>query len=199
MSGKRGGISLDMTAMCDMAFLLLTFFILTAKMKTPEIVQVDIPSSVSDKKVPEQNLLKITVASDGAVYFSLTEASTRKQLIDKVTESKKLNLTEQDKVVFANTEMFGLPLAQMKGFLSLSSSQREDFKQAGIPLDSANNELKMWIREAKAVNGRLIIATKGDKKSDYEKYSGVVNTLQDLNLNKFSLITALEARPAEVE
>jgi biopolymer transport protein ExbD len=197
MSGKRGGISLDMTAMCDMAFLLLTFFILTAKMKTPEVVQVDIPSSVSDKKVPEQNLLRITVANDGAVYFSVTELSTRKQLIDKVVESKKMNLTEQDKIVFANTEMFGVPMNQLKGFLSLSESQRKEFKQPGIPVDSINNELKIWVKEAKGINNRLIIAIKGDKQSDYEKYSGVVNTLQELNLNKFSLITSLEERPKE--
>ncbi len=197
MSGKRGGISLDMTAMCDMAFLLLTFFILTAKMKTPEVVQVDIPSSVSDKKVPEQNLMKITVANDGKVYFSVTEPATRKQLIDKVATAKNMSLTEQDKLAFANTEMFGLPMNQIKGFLSLPASKREDFVQPGIPLDSANNELKVWIKEAKGVNGRLIIAIKGDKQSDYEKYSGVVNTLQELNLNKFSLITSLEAKPTE--
>ena len=197
MAGKRGGISLDMTAMCDMAFLLLTFFILTAKMKTPEVVQVDIPASVSEKKVPEQNLMKITVASDGAVYFSITEAPTRKKLIDRVAEIKKLTLTENEKIAFANTEMFGLPAAQLKGFFSMPSSQREEYKQPGIPVDSANNELKMWIKEAKTINGRLIIAIKGDKNSDYEKYSSVVATLQDLNLNKFSLITSLEAKPKE--
>jgi biopolymer transport protein ExbD len=197
MSGKRGGISLDMTAMCDMAFLLLTFFILTAKMKTPEIVQVDIPASVSEKKVPEQNLMKITVASDGAVYFSVTETPTRKKLIDRIAEIKQLNLSENEKIAFANTEMFGLPVAQLKGFFSMSADKREKYKQPGIPLDSANNELKMWIKEAKSINGRLIIAIKGDKNSDYEKYSGVVATLQDLNLNKFSLITSLEARPKE--
>lgn len=197
MAGKRGGISLDMTAMCDMAFLLLTFFILTAKMKNPEVVQVDIPSSVSDKKVPEQNLMKITVSNEGAVYFSVTESSTRKELIDKVSEVKKLNLTEKEKIAFANTEMFGLPMNQMKSFLNLPSEKRSKAPQEGIPLDSANNELKIWIKEAKSVNGRLIIAIKGDKKSDYEKYSGVVGTLQDLNLNKFSLITSLEAKPTE--
>ncbi len=197
MSGKRGGISLDMTAMCDMAFLLLTFFILTAKMKTPEVVQVDIPASVSEKKVPEQNLMKITVASDGAVYFSITEAPTRKKLIDKIVELKKLTLSENEKIAFANTEMFGLPMAQLKGFFSKTVTEREAYKQTGIPIDSANNELKIWIKEAKTINGRLIIAIKGDKNSDYEKYSGVVSTLQDLNLNKFSLITSLEAKPKE--
>ncbi|HVD99158.1 MAG TPA: biopolymer transporter ExbD [Cytophagaceae bacterium] len=197
MSGKRGGISLDMTAMCDMAFLLLTFFILTAKMKTPEVVQVDIPASVSDKKIQEQGLLKITVSKEGAVFFSLSEASTRKDLIERVNELKKLNLTEKDKIAFANTEMFGLPFNQMKGFFSMPASKREKYPQQGIPIDSANNELKVWIKEAKGVNNRLIIAIKGDKESDYEKYSGVVSTLQDLNLNKFSLITSLQAKPKD--
>lgn len=195
MSSKRGGISLDMTAMTDMAFLLLTFFILTAKMKTPEVVQVDIPSSVSERKVPEQNLLRLTVSDQGNVYFSISEGSTRKQLIDRVVELKKLSLSENEKITFANTEMFGMPVAQLKGFFSLSPEDRSAFKQPGIPVDSTNNELLMWVREAKTINGKLIIAIKGDKNSDYEKYSGVVSTLQELNLNKFSLITSLEAKP----
>ncbi len=82
-----------------------------------------------------------------------------------------------------------MPLNQLKGFLNLPQSKRDDFKQPGIPLDSANNELKMWIKEAKIINGQLIIAIKGDKDSEYKNYTGVVTTLQSLRLNKFSLIT----------
>ena len=191
MSGKRGGISLDMTAMCDMAFLLLTFFILTAKMKTPEVVQVDVPSSVSKTKVPEQNLLKITIAKDGAIFFSVSEAPTRKKLIDKIVEIKKLSLSENEKIAFANTEMFGMPSGQLKGFFSLPAKSREDFKQPGIPADSTNNELKMWIWEAKKINNKMIIAIKADKEAEYKQYADVVSTLQTLHLNKFSLITSL--------
>ena len=191
MSGKRGGISLDMTAMCDMAFLLLTFFILTAKMKAPEVVQVDVPYSKSEKIVPDQNLIRITLDKEGKVYLSLTEASTRKKVIDKVNEMKKLNLSENEKLAFANTEMFGVPMNQIKGFLSMPASKRDDFKQPGIPVDSTNNELKIWIKEAKTANNQSIIAIKGDKESNYENYSGIVSTLQSLRLNKFSLITVL--------
>ncbi len=80
MSGKKGraGISLDMTAMCDMAFLLLTFFILTAKMKTPEIIQVDVPTAQAKKLVPDKNLIRITLDKQGKVYLSLTEPSIKK-------------------------------------------------------------------------------------------------------------------------
>ncbi len=193
MSGKRGrtGISLDMTAMCDMAFLLLTFFILTAKMKAPELVQVDIPNSRSEKLVPDKNLIRITIDKDGLVYLSLTEATTRRKMIDEVNIARNLNLSEAEKVAFANTEMFGMPLNQVKGFFSLPASKRDGYKQTGIPVDSTNNELKMWIKEAKTINNQLIIAIKGDRESNYENYTGVVGTLQSLKLNKFSLITAL--------
>ncbi|HWZ21551.1 MAG TPA: biopolymer transporter ExbD [Cytophagaceae bacterium] len=193
MSGKRGrsGISLDMTAMCDMAFLLLTFFILTAKMKAPELVQVDIPNSRSEKLVPDKNLIRITIDKDGIVYLSLTEATIRRKMIDEVSTARGLNLSEAEKVAFANTEMFGMPLNQLKGFFSMPASKRDEYKQPGIPVDSTNNELKMWIKEAKSINNQLIIAIKGDKESNYENYTGVVGTLQSLRLNKFSLITAL--------
>jgi biopolymer transport protein ExbD len=194
MSAKKGrpGISLDMTAMCDMAFLLLTFFILTAKMKAPEIVPVDVPVAEQAKKsVPEKNLIRITIDKTGIVYLSLTEPVIKKKMVDNMGKSKKINLTETEKNTFANTEMFGMPMNQLKGFLNLSPTQREKYKQPGIPLDSTNNELKIWIREAKNVNGQLIIAIKGDKQTDYKKYTGVVKTLQSLGLNKFSLITVL--------
>ncbi len=193
MSGKRGraGISLDMTAMCDMAFLLLTFFILTAKMKAPEVVPVDVPAATSKKLVPEKNMLRITLDKEGKVYFSLTEASIRQTMIEKINKSKNLNLTEAEMVAFSNTEMLGLPLNQLKGFFNLPASKRDEYKQPGIPVDSVNNELKIWITEAKNINGQLIVAIKGDKESNYEKYTGVVSTLQSLRLNKFSLITVL--------
>lgn len=197
MSGSRKGISLDMTAMCDMAFLLLTFFILTAKMKTPEPVQVDIPSSVSTLKLPETDMMRITVSNEGGVYFSVGEQSVRKAIIDEASKLNSLDLTESQKYAFYVSETFGMPIKQLKGFLSLPETKREDYKQPGIPIDSANNELKTWIRLAKSASPRMKIAIKGDKNSDYKVYSEVVGTLQELNLNKFSLITSLEEKPKQ--
>jgi biopolymer transport protein ExbD len=57
----RKNISLDMTAMCDMAFLLLTFFMLTTKFKAQEAIVVDMPSSVSEIKLPENDIMVISV------------------------------------------------------------------------------------------------------------------------------------------
>jgi len=66
---KRRGISTDMTAMCDVAFLLLTFFILTTQFKPDEPVIVDTPKSVSEIKLPESNIILIHIDKSGAVFF----------------------------------------------------------------------------------------------------------------------------------
>jgi biopolymer transport protein ExbD len=201
MSGSRKGISLDMTAMCDMAFLLLTFFILTAKMKTPEPIQVDIPASISTLKVPETEMLKISVSDSGAVFISIGEKPVREKMIAEISKNYNLGLSEKEINQFSQIEMFGLPFSQIKGYLSVPEYKRKEVVQQGIPIDtsadSPKNELRAWIRQAKLSNPKMRIAIKGDKNSDYQVYSGVVATLQDLNLNKFSLITTLEGKPKE--
>ena len=58
-----------MTAMCDVAFLLLSFFILATKFKPPEALSVVTPSSVSTKIAPEKDVVMVTIDKDGKVYF----------------------------------------------------------------------------------------------------------------------------------
>ena len=66
---KRRGPTLDMTAMVDVAFLLLTFFMLTAQFSKPDPVPIVLPSSNTQIKLPPSNILMITVAEDGEVYI----------------------------------------------------------------------------------------------------------------------------------
>ncbi len=58
---SKKAASIDMTAMCDVAFLLLTFFILTATAKTPEPLPVETPASTVEVKLPETGLVTLTV------------------------------------------------------------------------------------------------------------------------------------------
>ena len=60
---KKHNITMDMTAMCDVAFLLLTFFILTTKFKPNEPVQVEIPGSTAQIPIPDKDILMISVGS----------------------------------------------------------------------------------------------------------------------------------------
>lgn len=189
----RKHISLDMTAMCDMAFLLLTFFMLTTKFKPEQDIEVITPSSVSETKIPEKNLMLISVDLDGKVYLGVAEQN-RKALVEKVSEEYKLSLSESEKQKFENLTAYGSPVAGMKSVLSLSKEQVQKVKQAGIPCDSSNNELAVWIRSARLVNPKLKFAIKGDKEVNFDVVDKVIATLQDQNINKFNLITTLRMK-----
>jgi len=196
VKSKKGGISLDMTAMCDVAFLLLTFFILTAKMKMPEPARFEVPSSISDTKLPDDNVIRISISNEGAVYFTIAEQGTRRELIQQIDEMYKLGLTTKQKSTFELTETFGVPMAQLPYYLGLPEEKRKEFKQTGIVMDSTNNELKGWVRVAKTINPAMRIAVKGDRESEYLVFSKVLSSLQEMNLNKFSLITSMENKPS---
>src|SRR6201990_3185811 len=149
----RKSTNIDMTAMCDVAFLLLSFFILATKFKPPEALSVVTPSSVSSKVAPDKNVVLVTMDHDGKVYFSVSDDSKnkKKDIIDAISTAKNLNLTDAEKKNFyANPSAYiGVPFSQLKSYLDLAPEQVKDAKQAGIPaVDSTNNELIDWVHAA---------------------------------------------------
>lgn len=188
----RQSISLDMTAMCDMAFLLLTFFMLATKFKPQEAVAVDIPSSVSEIKLPDTDLMVISVSKTGQVFFGMDGQNTRLALLEKVSEKYKVKFTDSEKQQFALAEAIGTPVSGLKSILNLTSDQRQQVNQPGIPVDSLNNELHDWVHMARLSNPKCRIAIKGDKDVDYKTVQKVISTLQGQNINKFNMVTTLE-------
>ena len=75
----RTSPSLDMTPMVDLAFLLVTFFMLTTKFAPEETVVVDTPSSISDIKLPENNVITLTIDSKKRVFFGVDAPQTKIQ------------------------------------------------------------------------------------------------------------------------
>lgn len=194
----RKSIMLDMTAMCDVAFLLLTFFMLTTRFKPDEPVIVDTPSSVSEIKLPESDVLTITVDTSGAVFFGIDNQNTRLKLIDAMAEKYQLTFTPEEQHAFALTSAVGVPVGSLPQVLSASREERQRLRQPGIPCDSARNELRDWVDLARRLNDRPPrVAIKGDQAADYVVVQRVINTLQELNINRFNMITSLEARPGE--
>lgn len=191
----RKNISLDMTAMCDMAFLLLTFFMLATKFKPQEAVVIDIPSSVSPIKLPDADIMTISVRDDGAVFFGIDGQHNRLSLLEGMDGKYKIGLSDAEKKEFSLTESFGVPVTQLKAFLNVNASDRAKVKQSGIPADSLDNQLRDWIYYSRFANPKIRIAIKGDRQSNYEVMEKVIATLQDQNINKFNLITSLEKTP----
>ncbi len=193
---KRKSTWVDMTAMCDVAFLLLTFFMLTSNFTAKEAIQVDTPSSISEIKIPEVNIMKIVVDKEGKVFFGIDGQEKRISLLEKIGEAYKLDFTAEEKHQFSLVTSFGIPVEKMKAFLSLSSSDRDSKENAlGIPSDSLNNQFKDWVKAARQVNPDLKIAIKADQSTPYPKIKNVMNTLQELDENRYNLITSLEEAP----
>lgn len=205
----RKNPSLDMTAMCDVAFLLLTFFMLTAKAKPEEAIVVDTPSSVSETKLPDAGILTIAVGKDGRVFLDMAGSHTRKYLIEDMNSRYSLGLEEKDQVRFANAGMFGVPKDQLRQWLRMDASERAAFnsKVPGIPCDTIaeKNELGPWVHQARLaqfemkkegkVKDEYVIVVKADKDTPYPAVQRVINTLTDINVNKFNLITNMEGDP----
>ena len=65
---RRIGVSIDMTPMVDVAFLLLIFFMCTTQFKPPEKDKITLPESNSEAKSPESDIITIAVTSKKPEY-----------------------------------------------------------------------------------------------------------------------------------
>jgi len=196
----RKSTSVDMTAMCDVAFLLLSFFILTTKFKPAEALAVTTPKSVSTNPAEQKDVVMITMDSKGKIYFSVSDdAQEEKQtIIDEVNQQKALGLSDADKKAFTRSGSYiGVPFSQMKSYLALSTDQLQKLDKPGIPVDSANNELQVWVRAAYAAfqGSKMKLLIKGDNEAKYPSFKGVIDALKRNEIFKFQMITDPEGVP----
>jgi biopolymer transport protein ExbD len=185
-----------MTAMCDVAFLLLSFFILATKFKPPEALSVVTPNSVSSKVAPDKNVVLITLDKDGKVYFSVSDGNTseKKDIIETVNTTKNLGLTDAEKKNFVNnpSSYIGVPFSQLKSYLDKTPDELKNAVLPGVPVtDSTNNELLEWVRAAVGAfqGNKMNLLIKGDNAAKYPSFDGVVYAFKKNDQLKFQLIT----------
>ncbi|MFD2161916.1 ExbD/TolR family protein [Paradesertivirga mongoliensis] len=196
----RKSTAIDMTAMCDVAFLLLTFFILTATARQPEPLPVDTPSSTTKAKQPSTNIAVITIGN-GKVFFGVAEEAVRVRTLEKMSERYSYPFTAEEKERFSLMESFGVPIGNLKQVINVGNEQRlKPGFQTGIPIDSIGgqaSELHYWILNSRYAakelnNASLRFSIKGDSKEEYPTVKKIIDMLQKQEVNKFSFITALE-------
>ena len=124
----RKSTAIDMTAMCDVSFLLLTFFMLATKFKPPDLVEVVTPASISDTKVAETNIITISIDKDGRVFFDMDGIPTKLKLIDEIDTNMKLGLTKEEKDNFALSAGVGVPFNQLKSYLNLRPNDQKELQ-----------------------------------------------------------------------
>jgi len=194
-----------MTPFVDIAFLILSFFIMATKFKPPEPVEITTPGSVLSQKLPESNAVMITVDSANRVFFSvLSEKDKTKydMIIQGINQSQNLGLTPAEMGAFRKVFAVGVPFGSLKQYLSLSEDEQKTVKQLGIPvLDTTNNQLFWWILESKKAfaGEKLNFLIKGDQKSKYPTFEAVVAALKRNEEFKYNLVTALDDVPAGSE
>lgn len=195
---KRSSTSIDMTAMCDVSFLLLTFFILTATARQPDPLDITTPSSSVQFKMPDKDISIVSIGK-GKVFLEIIGQDVKRTTLQRMANIYGQTFTPEEVKKFEVIGAFGVPMGNMKQFLAMGGTDREKSGiQSGIPMDSTtNNELFNWIKEARYATSELHgidmrLSIKADAKTEYPMVRKVVDLLQKQKINKFSLITSSE-------
>jgi biopolymer transport protein ExbD len=189
----------DMTPFVDVAFLILSFFMLATKFKPEEPVEVTTPNSVSSQVLPEKDAFMVSVDNKGRAFVSVDNPGFRQILIQNLNDTRKLGLTSAEMKSFVNAPSVGVPFGQLKSLLAMDPEQAKKIAQPGIPCaDSTGGELYYWIRDAlTAYSGRkLNLLIKADNATKYPDFKNILNAFKKNDQNKFLLVTTPEDAPA---
>lgn len=206
----RKSTATDMTPFVDIAFLILSFFIMATKFKPPEPVPVTTPKSVSADLLKEENSMLITIDSSNRVFLRFNvakgDAEAKKakylEIINGIDRARNLGLTQSQKDRFRETEAIGVPFSSLGGLLNVAPSAQGNVKQPGIPvLDTLNNELIWWVGAAKTAfaNQKLLYLLKGDNNYKFPTFEAVINALRKNEVFKYNLVTSQEGAPEGTE
>jgi len=195
---QKKDIWIDMTPMSDVMTLLLCFFMLTSTFLTPEPVKVNTPSSVSEVKVPENDVLNILVSPEGNIYVGSENKNTMVDMMQTVTDKFGISLNATQLKHFKEDAMIGAPMALFTDYLSLDTEKMgEEIQKLSIPLDSIDggkSEFQEWVTAARESNPDIRLAIKADAKTSYAVIKKMMSELQDMNENRYQLITNLDTK-----
>ncbi|HEY1869462.1 MAG TPA: biopolymer transporter ExbD [Chitinophagaceae bacterium] len=199
----RKSTAVDMTAMCDVAFLLLSFFILTTKPKPSEAVPISTPKSVANKFVPDKNVVMISLNSDGKVYLSVGENASdrakKQAMLEDINKANNIGLTSSEIAILTKQPFIGAPFSQLKGQARLTPDQVTSKVLPGIPAqDTTNNQMIEWIRAATtAYQGtHMDLILKGDNVAKYPVFKNILTAFKKNEQFKFQMVTNQANVPA---
>lgn len=195
----RKSTNIDMTAMCDVAFLLLSFFILTTKFKPAEAIAVTTPNSVAAKVAPDKDIVMVTIDKDGKVFITMDDEQKKEAVCTYLNTTLNLNMNV---AAFKKAGFYGAPFSSMASFLSLPEEQRKGDKLPGIPvLDSTDNQMNVWMRAIKDayLGAKMNLLVKGDNAAKYPSFKAVIDAFKKNDELKFQMITNPESVPAGTE
>ncbi|MCD8296726.1 MAG: biopolymer transporter ExbD [Prevotella sp.] len=194
---QKKDVWIDMTPMSDVMTLLLCFFMLTSTFVKNEAVKVQTPASISEIKVPETNVLTVIIDNDGKVFLGWDSPDYAQAALDQMTDQWGVSLTPKQIENARKATNIGVSMNDLSEFLMVESNVQNVYqKDKGVPTDSIDggmSEFQQWVMFSRDNNGAdMKIALKGDEKTSYKVMKKVMSELQDMNENRYYLITTLK-------
>jgi biopolymer transport protein ExbD len=172
---------------------------LTTTLRQQEPAPVDTPYSISEKPTPDFNTMTVLLSIDNRVFLNFdngpdTLLKYRPKILAEMGRRYNIEFTAAELRQFEKyPSSMGVPILKMKEFLAAKDNKEKSAFQTGIPIDSTDNQLALWILFTRQVNPNVQACIKGDAKTGFPIVKKVLAILQDKNVNRFNLITSLEA------
>ena len=194
---KKADVWIDMTPMSDVMVLLLTFFMRTSTFVKNESVKVVTPGSVSEIKVPENNVLTLLCDKEGRIFVGMDTPKKMEDLISGMASQYSVNLTKKQLENGRGAATIGVSMQDLTSCLDLGDKMNEYMAGKGIPTDSIDgkqSQFQDWVQTARDNNGPdMKIAIKADAGTPYKVIKKMMSELQDMSENRYYLITALKS------
>ena len=194
---KKADIWIDMTPMSDVMVLLLTFFMLTSTFVKNEAVKVVTPGSVSEIKVPENNVLTLLCDKQGRIFVGMDTPKKMEDLISGMASQYGVSLTKKQLEDGRGAASIGVSMQDLTACLNAGEKMNEYMADKGIPTDSVDgkqSQFQDWVQMARDNNGPdMKIAIKADAGTPYKVIKKMMSELQDMSENRYFLITALKS------
>ena len=194
---KKADVFIDMTPMSDVMVLLLTFFMLTSTFVKNEAVKVVTPGSVSEIKVPENNVLTVLCDKEGRIFVGMDNPRKMGDLVQGMADQYGVSLTKKQFETAQGAASIGVAMDDLTSALNLGDKLNEYQAAKGIPTDSVDGKMSQfqdWIKMARDNNGtEMKLAIKADASTPYKTIKKMMSELQDMNENRYYLITSLKS------
>ena len=192
---KKSDVWIDMTPMSDVMVLLLTFFMMTSTFVNNEAVKVVTPMTVSEIKVPENNGMTLLVDKQGRIFAGMDTPAKQQTLLEDMAAKYGVSLSQEALEVGRASANIGVAMKDLVLLLSQPAEKVNEFQQTrGIPTDSVEggmSEFQDWVAAAYEANGEdMKLAIKADQGTPYKVIKKMMSELQDMNRNRYFLITS---------